>query len=57
MKLSRRDPYRARRHPLFWLGPLILILFVVLLAVAWSRGGEKPLQNIEVPVPAEKLAG
>ena len=57
MKLSRRDPYRARRHPLFWLGPLILILFLALLVVSWSKGGEKPVGQIEVPVPAEKLAG
>ncbi len=57
MKISRRDQYRARRHPLFWLGPLILLLFLALLVAAWVKGGEKPLGEIEVPVPAENLAG
>jgi len=60
MKLSRRDPYRsqsARRHPLFWLGPLILILFVGLLVLSWSSGGEQPVREIEVPVAANALGG
>ncbi|MBN8829544.1 MAG: hypothetical protein J0G94_02685 [Sphingomonadales bacterium] len=60
MKLSRRDPYRSqrpRRHPLFWLGPLILVLFVGLLVLAWSSGGEQPVREIEVPVPANALGG
>jgi len=57
MKLSRRDPYRPRRHPLFFLGPLLLGLFVLLLVVSWWKGGEKPVGEIEIAVPAEKLGG
>jgi hypothetical protein len=57
MKLSRRDPYRARRHPLFFLGPLFLVLFVALLVISWWNGGEKPTGQIEMTVPADKLGG
>ncbi len=55
MKLSRNDPLRRRRHPLafvIWIFPL---LFVLLLALAWSKGGEKPMGQIEIPVPADQL--
>ena len=57
MKLSRSAPYRQRRHPiviLFWLVPILLVL---LLALSWWKGGEKPIQQIEIPVPAETLGG
>lgn len=57
MKLSRRDPYRPRRHPLFFMGPLLIALLVLLLVVSWMKGGEKPVGEIEMPVPSEKLAG
>jgi hypothetical protein len=57
MKLSRSAPYRQRRHPiviLFWLVPILLVLLLVL---SWWKGGEKPIQQIEIPVPAETLGG
>ncbi|BAK66453.1 hypothetical protein SLG_17780 [Sphingobium sp. SYK-6] len=57
MKLSRRDPYRPRRHPLsllVWIPPILLIL---LLALSWWKGGEQPVSEIEIPVSAENLAG
>lgn len=57
MKLSRRDSYRPRRHPLsllVWIPPILLVL---LLALSWWKGGEQPVSEIEIPVSAENLAG
>lgn len=60
MKLSRRDPYRhsrPRRSPLALAVWLIPILFVLLLVFSWSKGGEQPMTEMEIPVSAEQLAG
>ena len=57
MKLSRRDPYRPRRHPIVKLGWLLLIALILLLCFFWWRGGERPMERIEVPVSAEQLRG
>jgi len=57
MKLSRREPNRPRRHPIVKLGWLVLILLLALLCLAWWNGGEKPIGQIEIPVPAEQLGG
>jgi len=57
MKLSRRDPYRPRRHPIVKLGWILLALLILLLCLAWWRGGEKPVGRIEIPVSSEQLHG
>ena len=57
MKLSRRDPYRPRRHPIVKLGWLLLIALILLLCFFWWRGGERPMERMEVPVSAEQLRG
>jgi hypothetical protein len=57
MKLSRRDPYYRRRHPLFVPALLLAALFILLLCVSWWKGGEKPVGEVQMDVPAEKLAG
>ena len=47
---SRR---RGKRLPII---PIILIaLLVGLIALLWSRGGERPQQRVEKAIPAEKL--
>ncbi len=57
MKTIRSDPYRRRRHPLEYIIWLVPVLLLLLLCLAWWKGGEKPVTQIEVPVPSEKLAG
>lgn len=57
MKLSRRDPYRPRRHPVVFLGWIGALLLVALLVLSWWKGGEKPLGEVEIAIPAEKLGG
>ncbi len=57
MKLSRRDPYRMRRNPLSLLRWIALALIVLLLALSWWKGGKQAVSPVEIPVPAEKLAG
>jgi hypothetical protein len=61
MKLTRQYPTqrRARFHIgallRFW--PVWLALLVLVMLVAgWVKGGAEPLQVIEQPVPAERLA-
>lgn len=47
---SRR---RGRGFPIV---PIILVVvFVAVIALLWSRGGELPQQRVEKVVPAEKL--
>ncbi|HKT78474.1 MAG TPA: hypothetical protein VJQ78_17205 [Sphingobium sp.] len=44
---------RGKRLPII---PIILIaLLVGLIALLWSRGGERPQQRVEKAIPAEKL--
>jgi hypothetical protein len=57
MKLSRRDPYRQRRHPVILLGWLVLALFVALLAFSWWMGGEQPVGEIGIDLPSNALGG
>ncbi len=57
MKLSRPDPYRRRRHPIAFLGWLLLLIPVLLLCLAYWKGGEQPVTDIELPVTSEQLAG
>ena len=47
---SRR---RGTRLPII---PIVLIaLLIGLVALLWSRGGERPQQRVEKVIPAEKL--
>jgi len=47
---SRR---RGKRLPLI---PIILVVLLAgLVALLWSRGGERPQQRVEKVIPAEKL--
>ena len=47
---SRR---RGTRLPII---PIVLIVLVIgLVALLWSRGGERPQQRVEKAIPAEKL--
>jgi cytochrome c-type biogenesis protein CcmH/NrfF len=39
---------------ILWLIPVLLVL---LLGLSWSKGGEQPVTEIEMPVSAEQLAG
>ena len=55
MKLSRNDPIRRRRHPLAFIVWIVPLLFILLLALSWWKGGEKPTGQIELPVPADQL--
>ncbi|HWJ69378.1 MAG TPA: hypothetical protein VNS79_04940 [Sphingobium sp.] len=55
MKISRNDPLRRRRHPLsliVWIVPLLILL---VLALAWWKGGGQAVGPIEIPVPADQL--
>ncbi len=58
MKIRRNDsifeaPRRRRRLPII---PMVLIaLPIVLLILAWQRGGERPQAPVEKAIPAEKL--
>jgi len=55
MKISRNDPLRRRRHPLsliVWIVPLLILLVLIL---SWWNGGERPVKQIETPVPADQL--
>jgi hypothetical protein len=46
----------SRRRTRLPIIPIILVLVVVgLLALFWSKGGEKPQQRVEKAIPAEKL--
>ncbi|SEI81059.1 hypothetical protein SAMN05518849_101990 [Sphingobium sp. AP50] len=47
---SRR---RGSRLPILPIA--LVVLLALLLAFFWSRGGEKPQQRVEKPIPAEKL--
>lgn len=55
MKLSRHDPYRRRRNPASTLLIALLLVVIGLLAWAWSRGGEQPKTQVEIPIPANRL--
>ena len=46
-----------RRHPLSLLRWIALALIVLLLALSWWKGGKQAVSPVEIPVPAEKLAG
>ena len=47
---SRR---RGKRLPVI---PIILVVLLAgLVALLWSRGGERPQQRVEKVIPAEKL--
>jgi len=55
MKISRNDPLRRRRSPISILLILIVLVILALLVAAWMNGGEKPLQTVEIAIPAEQL--
>jgi hypothetical protein len=55
MKLSRNDPVRRRRHPLAFIVWIVPLLFILLLALSWWKGGEKPMGQVELQVPADQL--
>ena len=57
MKLSRRDPYRRRHNPLFLPAVLLGVILALLLSFFWWRGGEQPIEEIQIDVPAANLAG
>jgi hypothetical protein len=47
---SRR---RGKRLPII---PAVLVLLLIgLVALLWSRGGERPQQRVEKVIPAEQL--
>jgi hypothetical protein len=46
----------SRRRTRLPIIPIVLVLLIVgLLALFWSRGGERPQQRVEKAIPAEKL--
>jgi hypothetical protein len=46
----------SRRRGRLPLVPIILVVLLVgLIALLWSRGGERPQQRVEKAIPAEKL--
>lgn len=49
------EPQRRRRQRLPILPILVPALLIVLLVVAWQRGGERPVSHIEKPIAADKL--
>jgi len=55
MKISRNDPLRRRRHPLSLIVWIVPLLIVLLLLLSWWNGGERPVKQIELPVPADQL--
>ena len=44
---------RRSRTPIVWV--ILLILLLALLALLWSKGGERPMTQVEKPIPADKL--
>lgn len=59
MKIKRNDsmfegsPRRRSRFPI--LPVALLAIAVILLVVAWQRGGERPQAPVEKVIPSEKL--
>lgn len=55
MKINRNDPVRRRRSPFSTLLILIVIGLLGVLALGWVRGGERSTQQVEIPIPADRL--